>query len=126
MAEQAKMIGGKSASDKNRKKMTKKQFEAYYDKTGEFHDLDPANPMNSELTGPSTLSIIIATPKPKPKNLKKKSKKTEMAYGGSVGGKKHMYSNGGSVTDNLPNKGLRKLAQTPKGRDAVKNMGFNV
>jgi len=56
----------------------------------------------------------------------KKMKKPEMMYGGSVGGKKHMYSGGGSVTDNLPNKGLRKLAQTPKGRDAVQNMGFNV
>ena len=56
----------------------------------------------------------------------KKMKKPEMMYGGSVGGKKHMYSAGGSVTDNLPNKGLRKLAQTPKGRDAVQNMGFNV
>ena len=54
------------------------------------------------------------------------TKKADMAYGGSVGGKKHMYSAGGSVTDNLPNKGLRKLAQTPKGRDAVQNMGFNV
>ena len=57
---------------------------------------------------------------------KKKMKKPDMAYGGSVGGKRHMYSGGGSVTDNLPNKGLRKLAQTPKGRDAVQNMGFNV
>ena len=60
------------------------------------------------------------------KKGKKKMKKPEMMYGGSVGGKKHMYSGGGSVTDNLPNKGLRKLAQTPKGRDAVQNMGFNV
>ena len=126
MAEQAKMIGGKSASDKNRKKMTKKQFEAYYEKTGEFHDADPENPMNSELTGPSTLSIIIATPKPRPKNLKKKSKKAEMAYGGSVGGKKYMYSAGGSVTDNLPNNGLRELAKTSKGKSAVRKMGFDV
>ena len=135
MAEQAKMIGTKSTSDKDRKKakleqlkpkMTKKQFEAYYKKTGEFHDADPENPMNSELTGPSTLSIIIATPKLKPKNLKKKSKKAEMAYGGSVGGKKHMYSNGGSVTDNLPNKGLRELAKTSKGKSAVRKMGFDV
>jgi len=88
--------------------MTKKEFAEYYKKTGEYHDADPKNPMNSELTGPSTLSIIIATPKPKPKNLKKKSKKAEMAYGGSVGGKKHMYSGGGSVTDNA---GLRALKQ---------------
>jgi hypothetical protein len=49
-----------------------------------------------------------------------------MAYGGSVGGKKYMYSNGGSVTDNLPNKGLRNLAKTAKGKKAVKNMGFDV
>lgn len=106
--------------------MTKKEFAEYYKKTGEYHDADPKNPMNSELTGPSTLSIIIATPKPKPKNFKKKSKKAEMAYGGSVGGKKHMYSNGGSVTDNLPNKGLRNLVKTAEGKKAVKNMGFDV
>jgi hypothetical protein len=89
------------------KKMTKKEFADYYDKKGEYHDADPANPMNKELTGPSTLSIIIATPKPRPKNLKKKSKKAEMAYGGSVKGKKHMYAAGGSVTDNPGLKALR-------------------
>ena len=33
-------------------KMTKKQFADYYDKTGEYHDADPANPMNKEMTGP--------------------------------------------------------------------------
>ena len=80
------------------KKMTKKEFADYYDKTGKYHDADPANPMNKELTGPSTLSIIIATPKPKPKNLKKKK---GMAYGGSVKGKKHMYAAGGSVTSKI-------------------------
>ena len=68
------------------------------------------------------IAIIIMGGR-KPKETKKK---TKMAYGGSVGGKQHMYSAGGSVTDKLPNKGLRKLAQTPKGRDAVQNMGFNV
>ena len=26
-------------------KMTKKQFADYYDKKGEYHDADPANPM---------------------------------------------------------------------------------
>ena len=109
MAEQAKMIGGKSASDKNSKKMTKKQYEAYYDKTGEFHDTDPANPMNSELTGPSTLSIIIATPKPKPKNLKKQ--KNKMAYGGMANGRKHMYLGGdSSVKDNAGLRALKKAS----------------
>ena len=78
--------------------MTKKEFEEYYDKTGKYHDADPASPMNKELTGPSTLSIIIATPKPRPKNLKKKK---GMAYGGSVKGKKHMYAAGGSVTSKI-------------------------
>ena len=42
------------------------------------------------------------------KKGKKKMKKPEMMYGGSVGGKKHMYSGGGSVTDNA---GLRALKQ---------------
>ena len=61
------------------------------------------------------------------KDLKKmKKKKAEMAYGGSVGGKKYMYSAGGSVTDNLPNKGLRQLAKTSKGKSAVRKMGFDV
>ena len=61
------------------------------------------------------------------KDMKKmKKKKAEMSYGGSVGGKKHMYSNGGSVTDNLPNKGLRNLVKTAEGKKAVQNMGFNV
>jgi len=91
------------------KKMTKKQFEDYYDKTGEYHDADPANPMNKELTGPSTLSIIIATPKPRP-SKKKKNKKAEMAYGGMSGGKRHMYSAGGSVTDNPGLRALKKAS----------------
>ena len=67
---------------------------------------------------------IIISMMGKPKS--KKGKKKEMMYGGMASGKKHMYSAGGSVTDNLPNKGLRKLAQTSKGTDAVKNMGFDV
>lgn len=73
--------------------------------------------------GKGGIAIIISMMGRKPKEPKKKVK---MAYGGSVGGKQHMYSAGGAVADNLPNKGLRKLAQTPKGRDAVQNMGFNV
>jgi hypothetical protein len=86
--------------------MTKKEFEEYYDKTGKYHDADPANPMNKELTGPSTLSIIIATPKPRPKPTPKPrpktlKKKKGMAYGGSVKGKKHMYAAGGSVTSKI-------------------------
>jgi hypothetical protein len=91
------------------KKMTKKQFADYYDKTGEYHDADPANPMNKELTGPSTLSIIIATPKPRP-SKKNKNKKAEMAYGGMSGGKRHMYSAGGSVTDNPGLRALKKAS----------------
>lgn len=91
------------------KKMTKKEFADYYDKTGEYHDADPANPMNKELTGPSTLSIIIATPKPRP-SKKNKNKKAEMAYGGMSGGKRHMYSAGGSVTDNPGLRALKKAS----------------
>ena len=58
--------------------------------------------------------------------LKNKMKKTEMMKGGMANGKPHMYSNGGSVTDNLPNKGLKALAKTEAGKKAVRNMGFNV
>jgi len=49
-----------------------------------------------------------------------------MMRGGVANGKEHMYAAGGSVTDKLPNTGLRKLASTSKGRDAVRNMGFDV
>ena len=41
---------------------------------------------------------------------KKKMKKPDMAYGGSVGGKKHMYSGGGSVTDNAGLRALKKAS----------------
>ena len=58
--------------------------------------------------------------------LKKKMNKTEMMHGGMANGNAHMYSNGGSVTDNLPNKGLKALAKTEAGKKAVRNMGFNV
>ena len=108
------------------KKMTKKEFADYYDKKGEYHDADPANPMNKELTGPSTLSIIIATPKPRPKKKMMGggyTKKAEMAYGGSVKGKKHMYAAGGSVTDNPGLKALR--ASGPGGMQAYNKITGN-
>ena len=73
------------------KKMTKKELDEYLDKTGKYHDADPRNSMNSEKTGPSTLTVIIGT----------KKKKKGMAYGGSVKGKKHMYAAGGSVTSKI-------------------------
>ena len=90
--------------------MTKKELDEYKKEKGEFHESDPRHSRNSELTGPSTISIIVATPKPRPKNLKKKKgmmgggymkKKAEMAYGGMSKGKKHMYAAGGSVTDKM-------------------------
>jgi len=61
-----------------------------------------------------------------PKSKLKKMKKAEMAMGGTVNGKKHMYSAGGSVTDKLPNTGLKALAKSEKGKSAVRSMGFNV
>lgn len=61
------------------------------------------------------------------KKLKEMKKKAEMAMGGMANGKKHMYlANGGSVTDNLPNSGLKALAKTEKGKTAVRKMGFDV
>jgi len=91
------------------KKMTKKEFDAYLDKTGSYHDADPRHSMNSEKTGPSTLSIIVGIPKEEKKKNKKKGmmgggymkKKAEMAYGGMSKGKKHMYAAGGSVSDKM-------------------------
>jgi hypothetical protein len=78
------------------KKMTKKELDEYKKEKGEFHESDPRHSMNSELTGPSTLTVIIGT-----KKNKKKNKKAEMAYGGSVKGKKYMYAAGGSVTSKI-------------------------
>jgi len=64
---------------------------------------------------------VSSMPKDKIKKMKK-----GMMRGGVANGKEHMYAAGGSVTDKLPNTGLRKLASTSKGRDAVRNMGFDV
>ena len=61
-----------------------------------------------------------------PKKKLEKMKKAEMAMGGTANGKKHMYSAGGNVTDNLPNKGLKQLAKSENGKEAVRKMGFNV
>ena len=61
-----------------------------------------------------------------PKSKLKKMKKAEMMMGGMANGKKHRYSAGGDVTDKLPNKGLKQLAKTEKGKAAVRNMGFDV
>ena len=62
------------------------------------------------------LTIIIMGGSPK---VKGKMKKPEMAYGGSVGGKKHMYAGGGSVTDNA---GLRALKMaSPSAYANIKN-----
>jgi len=52
--------------------------------------------------------------------------KAKMHGSGKANGKEHKYAAGGSVTDKLPNTGLRKLASTPKGKQAVRNMGFDV
>ena len=60
---------------------------------------------------------------------KKGMKKASMSKGGMANGKQHMYlsNGGGSVIDNLPNKGLKALAKSgEQGKAAVRNMGFNV
>ena len=50
----------------------------------------------------------------------KGKKKTQMMRGGMANGKAHMYSNGGSVTDNA---GLRALKDSgPKGMEAYKKI----
>jgi len=54
---------------------------------------------------------------------KPKNKKAEMAYGGSVKGKKHMYAAGGSVTDNPGLKALR--ASGPSGMEAYNKITGN-
>ncbi len=71
----------------------------------------------------TVVSIGVGT---MPRSKLKKMKKAEMMMGGMANGKKHMYSAGGDVTDKLPNKGLKQLAKTEKGKAAVRNMGFDV
>ena len=51
---------------------------------------------------------IIISMMGKPKS--KKGKKKEMMYGGMASGKKHMYSAGGSVTDNAGLLALKKAS----------------
>lgn len=63
------------------------------------------------------------------KELTSKTGKATMMYGGMANKKKHMYTAGGNVTDNLrpippSNKGLMKLSKSKKGADAVVKMGF--
>ena len=79
---------------------------------------DKRHPMNRELTGPSVTIAIMHLPKPKPKRkADKKSKKTEMAYGGMSGGKKHMYAAGGMVKDNPGLKALK--AASPEAYNKI-------
>lgn len=58
-----------------------------------------------------------------PKSKLKKMKKAEMAYGGMANGKKHMYSGGGSVSDNPGLKALK--ASGPKGMEAYNKITGN-
>ena len=58
-----------------------------------------------------------------PKSKLQKMKKAEMAYGGMANGKKHMYSAGGSVSDNPGLKALK--ASGPKGMEAYNKITGN-
>jgi len=70
----------------------------------------------------TVISIGIGTmPKSKVAKMKK-----GMKSGGKANGKEHMYSAGGSVTDKLPNKGLKNLAKSSEGKQAVRKMGYDV
>ena len=70
----------------------------------------------------TVISIGIGTmPKSKVAKMKK-----GMMRGGMANGKEHMYSAGGSVTDKLPNKGLKNLSKSSEGKQAVRKMGYDV
>ena len=66
--------------------------------------------MDKDKKGKGGIAIIISMLGKKPKDKKSKSKKTEMMYGGMASGKKHMYSGGGSVTDNAGLSALKKAS----------------
>lgn len=89
-----------------------KEFDAYKKKHGRFHDADPRNPMNTEQSETRKTKMIHGgMGKKKPKMMgggMGKYKKPMMAHGGMANGKKHMYSVGGSVMDNLTS-GQKKM-----------------
>jgi len=66
--------------------------------------------MDKDKKGKGGIAIIISMLGKKPKDKKSKSNKTEMMYGGMAGGKRHMYSGGGSVTDNAGLRALKKAS----------------
>ena len=68
----------------------------------------------------TVVSIGVST---MPRSKLKKMKKAEMAYGGMANGKKHMYSAGGSVSDNPGLKALK--ASGPKGMEAYNKITGN-
>ena len=70
--------------------------------------------------GKGAIAIIISMMGKKPKIKKQKNK---MAYGGMANGKKHMYSAGGSVSDNPGLKALK--ASGPKGMEAYNKITGN-
>ena len=70
--------------------------------------------------------VSIGVGKMSKKKLKDKMQKAKMMSGGMANNKMHMYSTGGSVVDKLPNRGLRELAKSEKGKKAVQKMGFDV
>ena len=74
--------------------------------------------MDRDKKGKGGIAIIISMLGKKPKDKKSKSNKTEMMYGGMASGKKHMYSGGGSVTDNAGLRALKKAS--PMAYDKIK------
>ena len=94
-------------------KRAKKVLKEYGEKT----KADKSGGLRKDVPDPPRKKIMQPTPKPK-----------KMASGGMANGKQHMYlSKGSFVTDKLPNKGLKRLAKSgPKGKQAVRKMGFNV
>ena len=74
--------------------------------------------MDKDKKGKGGIAIIISMLGKKPKGKKSKSKKTEMMYGGMASGKKHMYSGGGSVTDNAGLRALKKAS--PEAYNSIK------
>ena len=66
------------------------------------------------------ISVMLPKSKPKQQAKKPKSKKAEMMMGGMANGKKHMYSAGGSVTENPGLKALK--ASGPKGMEVYKKI----
>tara|TARA_R100001440_G_scaffold17849_1_gene29920 strand:+ start:328 stop:834 length:507 start_codon:yes stop_codon:yes gene_type:complete len=117
-------VGGKTQGMAKRLKEKMRQYNALEDKSSEKAQL--LNNAITEMKDKLPNSVVKKVTDSLDMNKGGAAKKAMMMRGGMANGKTHMYAAGGNVTDKLPNKGLKQLAKTAKGKTAVRKMGFDV